>query len=106
MTATLSSTDLRTKLPYLIHLGCVEIRHLAFNRGSYDQIAKLADVLEFLPQYIESDREPEIDVIREQFEQYATEFPISTYSERYLEFLDGMKTGKTDAVYVPLEKRA
>lgn len=89
MIATPPKTDLRTKLPYLIHLGCVEIRSLAFEEAPYAQIAKLADILEYLPRFFQSEQESDDEVIREQFEQYVTEFPDSTFGDRYLQCLDG-----------------
>lgn len=82
--------DLRHKLRYLIHLGLTEIRSLANEGGQDARIAKLADVLEFLPRYLEDDREPDPITVREQFEQYQTEYPDATFD--YLTLLDG----KTD----------
>lgn len=79
--------DLRHKLRYLIHLGLTEIRSLAYEGGHDARIAKLADVLEFLPRYLEDDREPDLLTVREQFEQYQVEHPAATFN--YLAFLDG-----------------
>jgi hypothetical protein len=85
-------TDLRVKLPYLVHLGLVELRLLAFEKAPHEQIAKLADVLEFLPRYLEPDGDPDAEVVREQFEQYAAEFPRTRFAERYLAIIDGADT--------------
>ena len=82
-----ATPDLRPKLRYLIHLGLTEIRGLAHEGGHDARIAKLADVLEFLPRYLEDDREPDLLTVREQFEQYQTEYPATTFD--YLAFLDG-----------------
>lgn len=79
--------DLKHRLRYVIHLGLVEIRNMAYLGGQDAQIAKLADVLEFLPRYLDDDREPDMLVIREQFEQYQAENPKSIYD--YLGYLDG-----------------
>jgi hypothetical protein len=81
--------DLKHRLRYVIHLGLVEIRNLAYCGGQDAHIAKLADVLEFLPRYLEDDREPDMLVIREQFEQYRAENPLSRYD--YLGYLDGTR---------------
>ena len=85
---------LRHKLPYLVHAGLVEIRNLAYESAHGPQIAKLADVLEFLPRYLEDDRDPDeaTELIREQFQQYATEFPGTWFGERALAIIDGMDT--------------
>jgi hypothetical protein len=86
---TLVESELRAKLPYLIHVGLVELRLLGYERAPHEQIAKLADVLEFLPRYLEPDGKPDMEVVREQFEQYAAEFPRSQFAKRYLGILDG-----------------
>lgn len=86
---TLVESDLRTKLPYLIHVGLVELRLMGYERAPHEQVAKLADVLEFLPRFLEPDGKPDLEVIREQFEQYAAEFPQSRFAKRYLGILDG-----------------
>jgi hypothetical protein len=85
-------SDLRVKLPYLLHLGLVELRTLASEQAPHGQIAKLADVLEFLPRYLEPDGDQDEDVVREQFEQYAAEFPRTRFAERYLAIIDGHDT--------------
>jgi hypothetical protein len=86
---TAVDTRLRQVLPYLIHTGLVELRLLGYENAPHEQIAKLADVLEFLPRYLEPDGKPAMEVIREQFEQYAAEFPQSRFAERYFMILDG-----------------
>jgi hypothetical protein len=85
---------LRQKLPYLIHLGLVEIRVLAEDNAPARQIAKLADVLEFLPRYLEDDGDPdaEREVIREQFDQYRRQFPEAGFGVRALSIIDGLET--------------
>jgi hypothetical protein len=44
-------------------------------------------VLEFLPRFLEDDREPDVMMIREQFEQYRSEYPAASYD--YVAVLDG-----------------
>lgn len=83
-----TATSLKACVRFLIHFGLVEIRMLGQERGSHEQIAHLADVLEFLPRKLADDREPDFDVIREQFEQYARRYPDSM-GQRYLNYLDG-----------------
>lgn len=83
---TPAATDLRRCLRFLLHWGLVEIRNLAYG-GSPAQIADLADILEFLPEFLGDDREPDFDLIREQFAGYAGRYPDSTYD--YLAYLDG-----------------
>ena len=80
-------TDLRRCIRFLIHWGLVEIRNLASASAPHAQIADLADILEFLPEFLEGGREPDIEVIREQFERYARRYPESNYD--YLSYLDG-----------------
>lgn len=81
-----TTTDLRRVLRFLIHWGLVEIRELGYCGGSHAQIADLADVLEFLPEFLAGDREPDLEVIREQFQGYAARHPDSQYD--YLGYLD------------------
>jgi len=89
----LAEPILQTKLPYLLHLGFVEIRYLAHEEGTSQQIAKLADVMEYLPRALEPGcRAIEDSAVREQFEQYLGEFPESIYAARYLAILDGVHT--------------
>ena len=84
---------LRTTLPYLLHLGLAEIRYLASGDSNPAQIAALADVLEFLPRYLEPDCRPlEDSVVREQFEHYLRDFPESICAARYLAILDNPET--------------
>lgn len=82
-----TTTDLRRRLRFLIHRGIVEIRNLGYAGGHDAQIADLADILEFLPEFLGEDREPNFAVIREQFEGYAARYPESNYN--YLAYLDG-----------------
>ncbi len=89
----LAETRIQTILPYLLHLGFVEIRNLAGDAANLAQIAKLADVMEFLPRALEPGCRPIEDfVIREQFEQYLRGFPNSWYASRFLAILDGLDT--------------
>ncbi len=88
---TTTTADLRLTLRYLIHEGLTEIRALATLHETYEQIAHLADVLEFLPRHLGDDREPNYDVILEQFEGYAQRYPESS-GQRYVEFLSGGRT--------------
>jgi hypothetical protein len=81
--------DVKPLIRYLLHIGLVEIRYLAFEPGHESQINKLADVLEFLPRFLADDREPHLDVIRDEFESYAKQFPHSLYASRYLEYVNG-----------------
>ena len=81
------SVELKPAIRYLIHLGLVEIRNLAFHGGHDTRIAKLADVLEFLPRLLAEDQEPDFAMVREQFEQYQTENSTPLYD--YLAYLDG-----------------
>ncbi|MBX9628858.1 MAG: hypothetical protein K2X82_34010 [Gemmataceae bacterium] len=82
-----TTADLRRCLRFLLHWGLVEIRNLGYAGGSHAQIADLADILEFLPEYLDGEREPDFDLIREQFAGYARRYPDSTYE--YLAYLDG-----------------
>lgn len=89
----LAESRIQTILPYLLHLAFVEIRNLAGDAANSAQIAKLADVMEFLPRAFESGCRPIEDfVIREQFEEYRRDFPNSWYAQRYLAILDGLDT--------------
>lgn len=85
MTAT--ETDLRRSMRYVLHLGLVELRELGQTRSSHDRIAHLADLLEFLPQFLGDETIPDPEVLREQFEKYRGRYPDSPY--RYSEYLDG-----------------
>jgi len=92
----LAESRIQTILPYLLHLGFVEIRNLAEDPANSAQIAKLADVMEFLPRVLEPGARPIDDfVIREQFEQYLRSFPNSWHAHRYLAILDGLDTPTT-----------
>ena len=51
-------TDLRRCIRFLIHWGLVEIRNLGYASAPHAQIADLADILEFLPEFLEGGREP------------------------------------------------
>lgn len=82
-----TATDLRRCIRFLIHWGLVEIRNLGYAGAPHAQIADLADILEFLPEFLEGGREPNLEVIREQFEGYARRHPESNYN--YLAYLDG-----------------
>ena len=84
---TETATDLRRRIRFLIHWGLVEIRELGYAGASHAQIADLADILEFLPEFLEGGPEPDVEVIREQFQGYARRYPESSYD--YLSFLDG-----------------
>lgn len=83
MTAT--ANEIRRRLRFVIHWGLVEIRNLAYDGAPHEQIAFLADILEFLPAFLAEDREPDLEVIREQFEGYHKRYPNSTYD--YLGYL-------------------
>lgn len=83
-----TTTNLKACVRFLLHLGLVEIRMLGHDRGSHEQIADLADVLEFLPRKLADDREPDFEMVRDQFERYAKRYPDSL-GQRYLDYLDG-----------------
>jgi hypothetical protein len=77
----------RSKLAGLLAEGCVEIRSLAQDRGHDDQIADLADVLEYVPKFLEGTPSPEEwDGLRSVVEGYARRYP--GMSRRLLAFLD------------------
>ncbi len=82
-----TTTDLRRVLRFLLHLGLVELRELGYGGGAHAQIADLADALEFLPEFLSENRDPDLEVIREQFQGYAARYPESRYD--YLGYLDG-----------------
>ena len=84
---TTTETDLQHRIRFLLHWGLVEIRNLAYGGGHDEQIAYLADVLELLPGFLNDEKQPKFDVIREQFANYAKRFPESRYE--YLAYLDG-----------------
>ena len=84
---TTTETDLQHRIRFLVHWGLVEIRNLAYDGGHEEQIALLADVLEFLPGYLGDEKQPNFEVVREQFENYSKKFPASSYD--YLGYLDG-----------------
>jgi hypothetical protein len=84
---TTTETDLQHRIRFLVHWGLVEIRNLAYSGGHDDQIAHLADVLEFLPRFLGEDKQPNFEVVREQFENYVKRFPDTGYD--YLGYLDG-----------------
>lgn len=89
MVAAKPIPDIRSAIREILHRGLVEIRYLAFAGGHDDQIAKLADVLEFLPAYLTPGRtlnEVDRGIILEQFEQYRDSFPESTFD--YLSMLE------------------
>ena len=71
---------------YILHRGLVEIRCLAAAGGHEDQIAELADILEFLPRCLESEADTDADVIRDELQRYARLYPTSTF--RYLDYLE------------------
>ena len=78
---------LRRKLAHLLHEGCVEIRSLAYERGHDDQIADLADVLEFVPRFLDIELTPEDwGGLRSEVEGYALRYP--GLSCRLLDCLD------------------
>ena len=85
--AVLNPQPLRRKLTRLLHEGCVEIRSLAYERGHDDQIADLADVLEFVPRFLDGEPSPEEwSVLRSEVEGYALRYP--GLSCRLLDCLD------------------
>jgi len=83
----IAATDVRDRLRYVIHLGLVDIRNLAFAGGHDQQIADLADILEILPAAMGNDSEPDLTVIHEEFERYELEYPEHRY--KFLDILDG-----------------
>ena len=44
-------TSLTRRVAYLLHLGFVEVRALAYARAPHEQIADLADALEVIAKY-------------------------------------------------------
>ncbi len=78
MTAT--DTRLRTRLAYLIHQGCVELRNLAYDRAPHEQIADLSDALEILPRYFDREDGPteeDWEMVRSIAGGYASRYPDS-----------------------------
>jgi hypothetical protein len=85
MPATLSVTR-RARITYLLHRGCVEIRCLAQARGDYQEIADLADILEWLPRFLDGEPGDETwDIICEQVENYFKKYP--RFGERLVRHL-------------------
>jgi len=85
MPATLSTTR-RARIVYLLHRGCVEIRCLAQAHGDYQEIADLADIMEWLPRFLDDEPGDESwDTIREQIENYGRKYPRS--GERLVRYL-------------------
>jgi len=85
MSATVQITR-RTRIAYLIHQGCVEIRYLAQGQGDYQEIADLADVMEWLPRFLEDEPDDDTwDIIREQVDSFGRRYPRS--GERLVRFL-------------------
>lgn len=85
--AILNPQPLRRKLAHLLHEGCVEIRSLAYERGHDDQIADLADVLEYVPRFLDIELTPEEwGGLRSVVEGYALRYP--GLSCRLLDCLD------------------
>ena len=77
----------RSKLAGLLAEGCFEIRSLAYERGHDDQIADLADLLEFVPRFLDGEPTPEEWVgLRSEVEGYVTRYP--GLSRRLLDCLD------------------
>ncbi len=77
----------RSKLAGLLAEGCVEIRSLAYERGHDDQIADLADVLEYVPRFLDIELTPEEwGGLRSVVEGYALRYP--GLSRRLLDCLD------------------
>jgi hypothetical protein len=85
------TTDLRSRLRYVLHMGLVDIRNVAPCAGYGEQIAHLADVLEFLPKFLddETDLEPHFEMIVEQFVAYKRRFPDSRHD--YVGILEGTR---------------
>lgn len=91
------AVDVREKLAFILHWGCVEIRNLSFPSREGDaanleaerfkHINDLADLLEWLPQFMMRDlNDNDIKLVRVTIRDYCRRHPNSTY--RYLEQFD------------------
>jgi hypothetical protein len=68
-----SDQELRKRLLYILHLGCVEIRNLALDAGN-EQIADLADALELLPRFVDKCEPEDLELVR---------FVLKTYQDKH-----------------------
>lgn len=85
MSVTIQTTR-RARITYLIHWGCVEIRYIAQGHGDYQEIADLADIMEWLPRFLEDEPDDETwEMIREQIVNYGKKYPQS--GERLVRYL-------------------
>jgi hypothetical protein len=61
--------ELRKRLLYILHRGFVEVRNLALAAGQ-EQIADLADVMEYLPRFVDKCTEEDLQIIRDELKKY------------------------------------
>ena len=73
-----ATTGLARRIPYLLHVGCVELRNLALGQAPHQQIADLADALETLPRFLRDDiSEDDWSLVRFVVENYNAHYPHS-----------------------------
>jgi hypothetical protein len=84
--SVLIAPSLRSRIAYLIHRGCTEIRTLASHSGDYQEIANLADILEWVPRFLgDEPSDAAWEAICEQFVNHAKKYPKS--GERLVRYL-------------------
>jgi hypothetical protein len=70
---TTTEQELQKRLLYILHRGFVEVRNLALAAGQ-EQIADLADVMEFIPRFVEKCSEENLELIRLELKKYQEKY--------------------------------
>jgi hypothetical protein len=73
---TTTEQELQKRLLYILHRGFVEVRNLALAAGQ-DQIADLADVMEFVPRFVNGCTTEDLELLRSEFKRYQDKYRSS-----------------------------
>ncbi len=76
--------EFKRRLGYILHRGLAEIRSLATNSERLPQIAELADVLEYLPRFLNDPTDDDVSMVRTVLGDYQQRHPNSWELVRYL----------------------
>jgi len=78
------TTDFRKRLGFVLHHGLVEIRYLAHTADHLTRIHDLADLLEFLPKYLDDPSEDDRSFVCTVIREYEDRHPDSWRLLKYL----------------------
>ncbi|MGL6095348.1 MAG: hypothetical protein ACRC7O_06060 [Fimbriiglobus sp.] len=85
MTATTTTTDIVTRIHFILHRGFVEARNLAYD-GRTEQLADLADAMELIPSLLNRWDEDSLEMVRFVLTNYEQKYPTGRYD--YSPYLD------------------